>query len=653
MAIQKLSPFRLWTLQNFPFIAEDFDALTTYELLCKIVEYLNNVIDVTNNQSSAINELENLYNELKEYVDNYFENLDIQTEIDNKLDEMAESGQLEEIIGEYINSNALLTYNTLADLKSAQNLINGSKVRILGYRAVNDGGASDYYVREVTNQDTENDMDIVALYDTNLVAEFMPSDDKLNVKQFGAYGDNTHDDTDVFEFALTYSNTNNLKLFVPSGTYIITSALEIDNNIIGNNATLSFSEVAQSFYVGADTTFNLKDIKIVTSGHGVQINNVNNVNSVIDGCNIISEDYGILVNTNTDGGKNLKITNNNIFAKSDAIEINTTSSEDDKFTNVIIDNNILETDSTASATTSGFAVGIATGKNIIVSNNIVNESRYEAVHIEDGSESIIVSNNVFNNCNNDGVRLYCNESKNKIVPNVTNNIINGKTKNDNYAIYNANTVNGSYVNLNISNNTINNFDTVLFNQALTSINADGLQVKNCNQFTKNLKAREIHGNINLNEVPFGSVANSEYPLVIDSLTFTTLPDNWLTVAENEQVVIRSLSFNKRLTVSTQQSYQTIPLMKIPKYMNCNVDICVYYDSYYTKATSTSVLASNGTITNTSNHSIDYGSISGASALKVVDGYLCAYVYAPNVTANKRLNVRVSFNGEMYFTNYNN
>lgn len=91
MAIEKLSPFRLWTLQNFPFIAEDFDALTNYELMCKIVEYLNNVIDITNEQTKAINELKT-----------WFDNLDVQDEIDAKLDAMVEDGTLAEIINQEI-----------------------------------------------------------------------------------------------------------------------------------------------------------------------------------------------------------------------------------------------------------------------------------------------------------------------------------------------------------------------------------------------------------------------------------------------------------------------------------------------------------------------------------------------------------------------
>lgn len=98
----KLTPFRFFCLTNFPFIEEDFDSLTYYELLCKVVGYLNKVIDTTNAIGTQTEELTNAFNELKSYVDNYFTNLDVQTEINNKLDEMAEDGTLEKIINQEI-----------------------------------------------------------------------------------------------------------------------------------------------------------------------------------------------------------------------------------------------------------------------------------------------------------------------------------------------------------------------------------------------------------------------------------------------------------------------------------------------------------------------------------------------------------------------
>ena len=97
-----LPPFKGMVLQNFPFIEEDFDAITNYQLLCKVVEYLKNVIANELTMEENITNLYNSFTELKNYVDNYFANLDVQEEINNKLDEMVLDGTLETIIAKYI-----------------------------------------------------------------------------------------------------------------------------------------------------------------------------------------------------------------------------------------------------------------------------------------------------------------------------------------------------------------------------------------------------------------------------------------------------------------------------------------------------------------------------------------------------------------------
>lgn len=99
---KKLTPFKFQILQNFPFIAEDFDSLTNYELLCKVVEYLNDVISNENNVEDNVTALYNSFVELHDYVNNYFDNLDVQEEINNKLDEFANDGTLEAIFANYI-----------------------------------------------------------------------------------------------------------------------------------------------------------------------------------------------------------------------------------------------------------------------------------------------------------------------------------------------------------------------------------------------------------------------------------------------------------------------------------------------------------------------------------------------------------------------
>ncbi|MBO7695213.1 MAG: hypothetical protein J6T10_21535 [Methanobrevibacter sp.] len=100
---KKLVLLSMQTLTNFPYIEEDFDALTNYELLCKVVEEMNKVIENQNTTNQSVIELYNAFNILKTFVDNYFENLNVQTEINHKLDEMAEDGSLLLLIKNYVD----------------------------------------------------------------------------------------------------------------------------------------------------------------------------------------------------------------------------------------------------------------------------------------------------------------------------------------------------------------------------------------------------------------------------------------------------------------------------------------------------------------------------------------------------------------------
>ena len=87
--------------------------------LCNYLE--KTVIPAIDNNAEALEEVQKLFIELKDYVDNYFDNLDVQEEIDNKLDEMAENGELAEIIAEFLAfnvNNTLVNYMNLREFQS-------------------------------------------------------------------------------------------------------------------------------------------------------------------------------------------------------------------------------------------------------------------------------------------------------------------------------------------------------------------------------------------------------------------------------------------------------------------------------------------------------------------------------------------------------
>lgn len=94
MSYTKIPKFRRFVIQNFPFIEEDFDALTDYGLMSKVVEYLNTVIASQNQTNENFETLNNAFIELHDYVEHYFDNLDVQEEINNKLDAMVSDGTM-------------------------------------------------------------------------------------------------------------------------------------------------------------------------------------------------------------------------------------------------------------------------------------------------------------------------------------------------------------------------------------------------------------------------------------------------------------------------------------------------------------------------------------------------------------------------------
>lgn len=129
----KIEPFKIWCQKVLPNVYDD--SLSYYEYLCKMNEYLNEVIEQMNTLTEAEEEFQanltsqwNTYkttlsgewleyktgltaewNEYKNdltaqwtttkyYIDNYFDNLNVQTEINNKLDAMVLDGTFNAIV---------------------------------------------------------------------------------------------------------------------------------------------------------------------------------------------------------------------------------------------------------------------------------------------------------------------------------------------------------------------------------------------------------------------------------------------------------------------------------------------------------------------------------------------------------------------------
>ena len=81
---KKIPLLNICSLNNFPFIEADFDAVTYYQLLCKIVDSVNSTIELTNNLLDEYEEMEDEYNELIALVN------ELQTRLDTIQEELTE-----------------------------------------------------------------------------------------------------------------------------------------------------------------------------------------------------------------------------------------------------------------------------------------------------------------------------------------------------------------------------------------------------------------------------------------------------------------------------------------------------------------------------------------------------------------------------------
>ena len=136
------------------------------------------------------------------------------------------------------DKKAIRYYDSVADMKADTTLKSGMHVKTKGYYESSDSGSCDYVITSVVNSSANQES-----LNNNLYAEMIVKD-SVNPVQFGCYGDGIHDDTTNLQSAITFCETNKLKL-VSNGskTYRITETLNVDTLICDfNNAIITSGE---------------------------------------------------------------------------------------------------------------------------------------------------------------------------------------------------------------------------------------------------------------------------------------------------------------------------------------------------------------------------------------------------------------------------
>lgn len=432
--IQKIKPSGIFTNYIYKAIPLAFDeSMSYYETLCGILSLLKTQEEVVNNNADLLAELEL-------YVKDYFKNLDVQTEINNKLDQMAESGQLTDIIAQYLGLAGILAYNTVNDLINAENIVNGSIVRTLGLNTYNDGKGAYYKIRTITSSDVVDGVNIIALNISNtLIAEKIPDYELNNIKEniiyenvklHGVYGDGTHDDTEAIQNVI--NNYDNV--FFPKGTYLISNSLNIKmtSHIIGENMVDSIINNSSSNYSFAyESTGNHKSTSIIFENmtilgkNGIKINNDNlsendwlNQSSLLNlhfKNLLIQGSYGDAVDNN----KNTNVIPNLTDLKNYGIGLNLNKIFDSEIKQCQIelfgigtylkgcDINLIENNRITNNGNHIYLDRINTygSQNRIIHNDLLDNLRYGAITIN-GTNFDTIEDNYFENYNNSATFIY-------------------------------------------------------------------------------------------------------------------------------------------------------------------------------------------------------------------------------------------------------
>lgn len=333
----KLTPFKLFILENFPFIEADFDALTEWQLFCKLGKEINKIINSENTLGTQMENVTNAFIDLQNYINNYFDNLDVQEEINTKLNEMVEDGTLAEIINQEIfseinqkilnnetNINEIKNFNNanveVIPIYTGSNTASGTLVKLQNKLILVDFGleanSTNIINFLVTNGYTKFDYAIITHFDTDHIGNVnglknIVNSNLLDFSECTFIYHKKLDDELTQDYYKTFYNEVDNFIRYTKGYTVINPNIEGQEIVIDDFAKLNFYNCTDNFYedyyitdvynnFSLITLITLNDYKILLTGDSEKISEENYAPELPYNINVISVPHHSVNQTTSD-----------------------------------------------------------------------------------------------------------------------------------------------------------------------------------------------------------------------------------------------------------------------------------------------------------------------------------------------------------------
>lgn len=160
-------------------------------------------------------------------------------------------------------------FNTVADMKAYQKLVEGDMAITLGYYEANDGGNGIY---RIVDGDYIDDGGSYHELDNELFAELIINKNVFNVKLWGAKGDGIHDDASNIRACIAATPSSNFTFIFPTGIYLQGDGTNPRYPLDGQGHYSGPANIGTPIYFD----FEDKDNFLIEGNNSVILSNVNN-----------------------------------------------------------------------------------------------------------------------------------------------------------------------------------------------------------------------------------------------------------------------------------------------------------------------------------------------------------------------------------------